>query len=184
VSPINGTVDAVDIKVGQAIMPGLPAIRVVNFKNLKIKAEVAEKFAPLVKTGSEVRVIIPDMNDSIETKVSYSARAINTLNRTFTVEVMLDGSKEYHPNMFARLKVTTYISKTPVISVPVKLIQRDGSNQYVLVVNGKITAKKIVKTGQSYNGSMEILEGLNEGDMIITNGQVGLLEGDKVMYKN
>ncbi len=180
ISPIDGTVDAVDIKPGSAIAPGMPAIRVVNMNKLKIKAEVAEKFAPQIKTGNEVRVIIPDMNDSVDTKISYSARTINQLNRTFTVEVKLDGKKEYHPNMFARLKITTYVSKEPKISVPMKLIQRDGTNDYVMIKKGDVAEKKIVNIGQTYNGVAEIISGLNEGDQIISNGHIGLPAGEKV----
>ena len=40
-SPINGTVDAVDIKMGQSFAPGMPGLRVVNFSKLKIQADVA-----------------------------------------------------------------------------------------------------------------------------------------------
>jgi membrane fusion protein, multidrug efflux system len=180
ISPIDGTVDAVDIKAGSAIAPGIPAIRVVNLSKLKIKAEVAEKFAPQIKTGNDVRVIIPDMNDSVDTKISYSARTINPLNRTFTVEVNLDGKKEYHPNMFARLKITTYTSSAPVISVPIKVIQRDGTNSYVLVKNGEKAEKKIVTLGQTYNGVAEITSGLKDGDAVISNGHIGLPAGEKV----
>ena len=35
ISPINGTIDAVDIKLGQMVSPGMPSIRVINFSNLK-----------------------------------------------------------------------------------------------------------------------------------------------------
>jgi len=180
ISPIDGVVDAVDVKVGGAVAPGFPAIRVINMSKLKVKAEVAEKFSPQIKTGTPVRIIIPDMNDSLDTKVSYAARAINMLNRTFTVEVNLDNSKEYHPNMFARMKLTTYTSPTPVISLPIKYIQRDGTNSYVMLdVNGK-AVKRIVKLGQSYNGITEITEGLKDGEVVISNGQVGLMDGDKI----
>src|SRR6185437_7425038 len=57
ISPINGTVDMVNIKVGQSVMPGLNAITVINFSNLKVKADVAESYANRVKTGNEVQVL-------------------------------------------------------------------------------------------------------------------------------
>jgi membrane fusion protein, multidrug efflux system len=180
ISPIDGTVDAVDIKVGSAIAPGLPAIRVLNMNKLKIKAEVAEKFAPKIKTGNDVRVVIPDMNDSVDTKVSYASRAINTLNRTFTVEVNLDNKKEYHPNMFARLKIITYTSPGNVVAIPMKLIQRDGTNSYVMIMNGDKAEKRIVTIGQTYNGLAEITEGLRGDETVISNGHMGLPEGEKV----
>lgn len=180
ISPIDGTIDAVDIKAGSAVAPGMPAIRVVNMSKLKIKADVAEKFAPLIKKGNEVRVLIPDMNDSIDTKISYAAKTINTLNRTFTVEVKLDGNKDYHPNMFAKLMITTYSSASAVVQLPVKLIQRDGTNSYVMIKNGNKAEKRILKIGQSYNGVTEILDGVKTGDEIISNGFLGLQDGTAI----
>jgi RND family efflux transporter MFP subunit len=180
ISPIDGTIDAVDIKAGSAVAPGMPAIRVVNMSKLKIKADVAEKFAPLIKKGNEVRVLIPDMNDSIDTQISYAAKTINTLNRTFTVEVKLDGNKDYHPNMFAKLMITTYSSASAVVQLPVKLIQRDGTNSYVMIKNGNKAEKRILKIGQSYNGVTEILDGVKTGDEIISNGFLGLQDGTAI----
>ena len=180
ISPIDGVVDAVDVKVGSAVAPGLPAIRVVNMSKLKIKAEVAEKFAPQIKAGHDVRVILPDMNDSIDAKITYASKTINPMNRTFTVEVNLVGNKDYHPNMFARLKITTYTSSEPVISIPVKLIQRDGTNEYVMLKNGDKAEKRIIQTGQTYNGVAEIISGLKSGETIVTNGQVDLQDGEIV----
>jgi RND family efflux transporter MFP subunit len=49
ISPINGTVDNVNLKIGQAVAPGMPAIGVINFSNLKVKADVAESYTSRVK---------------------------------------------------------------------------------------------------------------------------------------
>ena len=66
-SPINGTVDALDIKLGQMAAPGMQAIRVLNFANLKVKGEVAEGFASRVKKGNPVEIVFPDTQDTITT---------------------------------------------------------------------------------------------------------------------
>src|SRR5207237_607033 len=136
ISPINGTVDAVNIKLGQLVTPGMPAINVVNFSNLKVKADVAETYASRIKKGNEVFIFFPDMNDSVVSKINYSSRAINPLNRTFGLEVLLDNTKEYHPNMVAKLKINDFQSPTPEIVVPVKFIQRGTSETYVFVAEG------------------------------------------------
>jgi len=184
ISPINGTVDMVNIKVGQSVMPGLNAITVINFSNLKVKADVAESYANRVKTGNEVQVLFPDTKDSINAKVSYASRAISNLSRTFNVEVNLDNSKEYHPNMVAKLRINDFQSPTPEIVVPVKYIQRGTSSNYVLVAeNGKAT-KKIIKTNREYNGLIEVVDGLKAGDMLITAGYDILNDGDLITLKN
>jgi membrane fusion protein, multidrug efflux system len=183
ISPINGTVDAVNIKLGQLVAPGIPAINVVNFSNLKVKADIAESYAARVKKGNEVIVYFPDMNDSVTAKINYAARAINTLNRTFGVEILLDGGKDYHPNMVAKLKINDYQSPTPSIVIPVKFIQRGTAENYVYVVIGNKTAKKVIKTGREYNGMAEVTEGLAAGDLLITAGYDLVNDGEAVTLK-
>lgn len=184
ISPINGTVDAVDIKLGQAVAPGVPAIRVINFSNLKVKADVAESYASKIRKGSEVVVHFPDTDDSIVTKVNFVSRAINNASRTFTVEVLLDDKKEYHPNMVARLNINDYQSSQPAITVPVRTIQKDESNQsFVFVAENGIARKKVVTIGKEYKGQAEITSGLKEGDILVTLGYDLLNDGDKIEYK-
>jgi membrane fusion protein (multidrug efflux system) len=151
ISPINGTIDAVNIKIGQAVAPGVSAINVINFSNLKIKADVSESYASRVKIGNEALVLFPDIHDSISSKVNYASRAINNLTRTFGVEVLLDNSKEYHPNMVAKLKINDYQSASPMVTVPVKFIQKGTNENFVLVAeNGKVI-KKVIKVSHEYN---------------------------------
>jgi len=183
ISPINGTVDAINIKIGQAVAPGVPAINVINFSNLKVKADVSESYATRVKVGNETLVLFPDMHDSIASKINYSSRAINNLTRTFGVEVLLDNKKEYHPNMVAKLKINDYQSATPKIVVPVKFIQKGANENFVLIsVNGKVV-KNMIKISHEYNGLAEISEGLNDGDLLITEGYDLINEGDNVNVK-
>jgi RND family efflux transporter MFP subunit len=183
ISPINGTVDAVDIKLGQAVSPGMQAIRVINFSNLKVKADIAESYASKIKKGSEVIVHFPDTQDSLVTKVNFVARAINNASRTFTVEVLLDDKKEYHPNMVARLNINDYQSPKPVITIPVRTIQKDESNMpFVFVAENGVAKKRIVKLGKEYRGQAEITEGLKEGDVLVTLGYDLINEGDAITY--
>src|ERR1043165_4905189 len=180
---INGTVDAVDVKLGQAVAPGLPAIRVINFSNLKVKADVAESYASKVKKGSEVIVYFPDTQDSLVTKVNFVSRAINNASRTFTVEVVLDDKKEYHPNMVARLNINDYQSPAPAIVIPVRTIQKDEAGlPFVFVAENGIAKKHLVKLGKAYRGQAEILEGLKEGEQLVTLGYDLINEGDKIEY--
>jgi RND family efflux transporter MFP subunit len=183
ISPINGTVDAVNIKLAQSIAPGVAAINVVNFSNLKIKSDLAETYSSRVKKGNDVQIFFPDMNDSILGKVNYSARAINNLTRTFGVEVLLDNKKEYHPNMVTKLKINDYQSAKPVIVLPIKFIQKGAQESYVLVAENGIAVKKSIKISREYSGLAEIMEGLREGDMLITDGFDLINEGDKIEIK-
>lgn len=183
ISPINGTVDGVNIKIGQAIAPGMGAITVINFSNLKVKADVAETYASRVKNGNLVQVFFPDMQDSINSKIYYASRAINNLTRTFGVEVLLDNSKEFHPNMVAKLKINDYQSATPKITVPVKFIQKGTNESFVLVAENGKAVKKVINISREYKGLSEVTDGLKEGDLLITEGYDLINEGDNISVK-
>jgi membrane fusion protein, multidrug efflux system len=187
-SPINGTVEEINIKVGQLSSPQspIPAFRVVNFNTVKVKAEVAEGYSKKVSVGDNVKIMFPDLEREIDAKITAVSRYINPLNRTFQVEVRIDPTKDgFKANMIAILKITDY-KNDKAISLPVKYIQTEDEGDYVFIVetkNGKQYAKKVtLKQGLSYNGIVEITEGLNAGDKIITAGYLELESGEEIKF--
>jgi RND family efflux transporter MFP subunit len=187
ISPINGTVDAVNVKVGQTVAPGLAAINVVNFSHLKVKAELAETYSNRIKEGNTVQIFFPDINDSISAKVSYASKSINPMSRTFTVEVPLANNKNLRPNMVAKLKIKDYVSIKPTIVIPVKFIQKGVEESYVLIAkNGKAVKKKVL-VGKEYNGLAEIISGtengVTDGDLLIIEGYDLINDGDPISLK-
>lgn len=184
ISPINGTIDAIDIKLGQLTAPGMPAIRVINFTNLKLKADLAESYASKVHKGDEVLIKFPDSNDSLVAKVNYVSRAINAMSRTFNIEILLDTKKEYHPNQIAILNINDYISAKPTTAIALNYVQKDlKGSTFVLVAENNKAVKRTVKLGKEYNGRVEITEGLTPSDVLITSGYDGLNEGDAIKIK-
>jgi RND family efflux transporter MFP subunit len=185
-SPISGTVDEVDVKLGSATAPGYPAFRVVNLSNLKVKGEVAESFISKVKTGSDVILFFPDQNKEVKTKLTYSGQAVNKLNRTFNVEAAIspkDGN--FFPNQVVILKIVDYVNPNSFI-VPVSSLMKSSDGEYVFVAsneNGKMISKrKIISSGMTYNGIAEIKTGIESGDKIITTGNQNLVEGDLIRF--
>ncbi|MCC6691176.1 MAG: efflux RND transporter periplasmic adaptor subunit [Bacteroidia bacterium] len=180
-SPIDGTVDEVYVKLGQTAAPGFPAVRVVNFSNLKVKAEVPENYAAKVKKGNNSIVLFPDINDTVAAPISFSAKVINSLNRTFNVEVALDNNKDYRPNMIAVVKIIDYVNKE-AIAIPVGTVQHAEDGDFVFIETGGKAKKIKVTLGHEYNGTAEIISGLKEGDKLITTGYQDLNEGEAIRY--
>ncbi len=182
---VNGTIDVVNLKIGQMAMPGMPYFTIVNFNKLKVKADVAETFANKIKQGNVAQVEFPDINKSITSKITYSGKGISTLNRTFGVEVALPNDNTYLPNMIAVLKIIDY-SKDNAIVIPVNCIQnsQDGTNVYVAVTEkGKTIAKKrLIKVGSTYNDKAEILSGLEKDEKLITVGYGDLNDGELIKF--
>jgi membrane fusion protein (multidrug efflux system) len=179
----NGTVDEVSIKVGQNVAPGVPCITVINPDALKVKADLSEAYASIVKIGDAVSITFPDIQKTISAKVSYSSKTIDKMSRTFNVEINLPSDNDLSPNMVSQIKIVDY-NKANAIVVPINAIQEIDGSQIVFIAiqkANKLIAKKItVQVGKQYNGLSEILSGLNEGDNVISVGFQDLTDGQTV----
>lgn len=178
-SPISGTVDQMDLKLGQVAQPGATGIRIVNADKLKVKADIPESYTGSVSTGNTVKVIFPDANDSLTAKVSFAAKVIDPASRSYAAEVALPQRKDLRPNMTAVLKIADY-SKQNIIVVPVKSIQHSEAGDFVFLDQNNIAKKVKVTVGTTYGGQSEIRSGLKEGDLLITDGAADVEDGDKV----
>jgi RND family efflux transporter MFP subunit len=183
-APIDGTVDDLNLKTGEMPTPGTGGIRIVNYAKSKVLADISESYLGKIKAGDEVIVNFPDINQQITTTVKTVSSAVNTNNRTFTVEIAVDAAKyNLHPNMIAVVKINDYTNKS-VITVPMNAVQHDeqGSFVYVLTQEGgnNVVHKKSIQPGQNYGNQLEVLSGLNAGDKVITTGYQNVAEGQNV----
>lgn len=190
-APIDGVVDAINLKVGELASPGFSNIIVVNTSKLRVKGEVAEGYVTMVKTGNPVSLYFPDANKTVDSKITYSGRMINNLNRTFSVEVALPSREEgIVPNMISVIKINDYSNDSALV-VPLSAIQEtsDGKTFVFVAVKGKdnkmVAEKRMVTYQMTYNGFAEIKpgQGLNPGDQLITDGSADLNQGDIVSAK-
>jgi membrane fusion protein (multidrug efflux system) len=181
-SPIAGVVDNLQVKVGQNIAPGMPAARVVNNSELKITAKVSEAFSTQIKKGDKVRVTFPDLDKTIDAKVTFSARNIDALSRTFIVEASLPSSADLRPNMSAIVKVI-YETSPSAILVPINLVQTVNGEKIVYVAEQEgaktVARKKVITVSGVYDNLAEV-SGVVKGDQLITVGYQGLNDGELI----
>jgi len=178
-SPITGTIDQMDLKLGQIIQPGTNGIRIVNADNLKVKADVPESYSESVNQGDKVMILFPDANDSLKTTVTFAAKVIDPTSRSFAVEIKLPQNKALRPNMTAIIKIADY-SKNNSLVIPINAIQRSETGDYVFVDENGVAKKRLIKGGAIYGGKSEILSGLKSGDQLITEGANEVEDGDKI----
>jgi membrane fusion protein (multidrug efflux system) len=178
-SPINGTIDQMDLKLGQVASPGQTGIRIVNADVLKVKADVPESYSGVVAQGNQVKILVPDANDSLTTNLTFAAKVIDPTSRSFAIEVRLPDRKTLRPNMTAILKIASY-TKNNALVIPVKAIQKSETGDYVFVNNNGTAKKVVIKAGATYGGQTEILSGLKTGDVLVTDGATDIEDGDKI----
>ncbi|WP_345106143.1 efflux RND transporter periplasmic adaptor subunit [Mucilaginibacter panaciglaebae] len=179
ISPISGTIDQMDLKLGQVAQPGVTGIRIVNADVLKVKADVPESYASRVNQGDNVKIVVPDANDSLSARLTFAAKAIDPTSRSFAIEIALPTRKTLRPNMTAIIKIADY-SNNKAIVIPLNAIQKSEQGDYVYVNDNGVAKRKNIKVGSSYGSLSEILSGLTPGDQLITAGASDLNDGDKV----
>lgn len=185
-APTSGTVDMVQLKVGQAISPGMPLCAIVNMSDLKMVGNVTEAYIAKVKKGDKVQLYFPDTDKEISSSISFVSKIISPQSRTFTVESKLP-SGDFRSNQIAVIKIVDY-ANPKAITIPVNLIQTDASGDFVLGIertqepNRGVVKKYLIKQGQNYNGLVEIVEGLKAGDEVISTGYQEIVEGEVVAF--
>jgi membrane fusion protein (multidrug efflux system) len=188
-SPINGMVDAVNIKVGEYAAPGMMgSFRVVNFGKMKVKAKVADSYIGKVKMGNPVRIFLADINDTIQGKISFVSKVVNPMTRTFDIEIGLGAtSTEVRPNMMASLKINDE-NIANAMSILSNLVQKDASgSMYVMISEGSaakmIARKRLVNTGISSGDRIIVIEGLSGNEQLIEAGYQEVVDGQLISLK-
>ena len=181
-SPINGVVEEIMLKKGELASPGMQLMQIVDLEKLKVTAKLSENYLPIIKKGDLVTITFPSFPELVlEKPVTRIGNVINRQNRTFIVEVELNNQKGVlKPNLLANIKINDYNSNSSIV-VPSMVIREDmvGSYLYVAEENGDgvISAKKYVEVGKAYQDQTEIVSGLSEGEIIITDGYSNVSDG-------
>jgi len=181
-SDVDGVAEEVNVKVGELFM-GPGQIKIVNTTHLKLTAQVPENYAGKIKVGTETSLNFPDIQKIISSKLTVVGNVIDPLNRSFYVEAKLPMDKNFRPNQLVQVKIKDYEKKNAV-SAPINLLQNDEKGKFIYVAvteNKKLVARKrAVTVGQYYGNNIEILSGLNAGDIIVTEGYQSLFDGQSI----
>ena len=184
-APISGAVERVMAKTGEVAAPGMPLASLVNLGSLKATANVPDTYLSNIKMGDAVKVALPDLGREINARVTFISKLVNAANRTFKNEASIPSSADIKPNMISVLNIAD-INKANALVIKQNYIQSTELGDVVYVAetegNKKVAKARKVKTGVSYNGEIEITDGLRAGDLIVTEGYQDLVDGQVISY--
>ena len=165
-SPIDGVVRERHAFAGEYRAAGSPIVTVVRQDPLRLQLAVPERAAVDVRVGQPVRVSIEGDSRSYDGRIVRLSPAVTEGNRTLPVEAEVpnhDGS--LRPGGFATAEIVT--SRDEALTVPQSaLITFAGVEKVMTVADGK-TREQQVRTGRRLAGVVEILEGLEPGQLVI-----------------
>lgn len=185
-SPIAGVVTARPVKIAETVPVGGLVASVVSTDSLYIEAFIDEADAAKVAIGQQVNVTMDAYPENAMKGEVYMISPVVLGNkqeaRTFEARVkLLDKSIKTKPGMSADVEVIVN-KKEHVLIIPSQVIIEKNDAKYVYVGNDNKAVLRQIKTGQLNWSYTEVTEGLQEGDIVITNPDIAGLK-DKARIK-
>ena len=182
-SPMSGVVADRPVYPGELAQPGQPLVSLVDISSLVARANVPVKDAVSIKPGVPARVAGPD--GDLPGKVTVVSPAVDPSTTTVEVWVTLANPEEkLKPGGTVHLSIIAgTITDTIIIPASALLNLDEGGEKVMIVVgtdkNATAQERKVV-TGVRQGARVQVISGVQEGDMVITSGGLGLDDKAKV----
>ncbi|MDR3611088.1 MAG: efflux RND transporter periplasmic adaptor subunit [Ignavibacteriaceae bacterium] len=178
-TPLSGIVTAVNANVGDLANPGVVLAVIANSQNMKAVFSVGENDVPGFYVGQPANVYSELKPDLIKNgKIVQISRSANVQSRTFEMKALFSNTadKWFKPGMFCRVNVDLKNLKG-TLAIPYSSVIMDNYTSVVFVVKDGKASLKNIKTGITDGKLIEVLSGLNEGDVVVTLGMNKLKDG-------
>lgn len=180
-APISGIVSRRLIKIGNMMKTDQPTFQVTDFDPLLAVLHVPEKEMRKLHVGFPARLTADALPDSeFKGKISRISPIVDAGTGTFKVTVEVsDKTLRLKPGMFTRVGIV-YDTHENAILVPKNAILTEDTQAWVFVVDSDTVTKEEVQIGYSNSTHVEVVLGLEVGDMVVTTGLGSLRDGSKV----
>lgn len=175
-SPIDGVVTDRPLFVGDLAVANQPLLTIMNVGKIIAKSHIPQAEASALKVGDEASISVPGVADSFKAKVTLVSPALDPGSTTVEVWATTDREhRELKPGASVQVYITAQTLKNAVV-VPASAVftETEGGGKYVCIAGSDSHLHfKSVKTGIRDDQSLQITDGVNPGDPIITSGCYG-----------
>jgi membrane fusion protein (multidrug efflux system) len=180
-APFAGVVGLRNVSVGSFVSPGDVITTLDDISPIKGDFTVPERLIGMLKPGLKIEASVAAYpGETFDGTVSNVDTRIDPATRAVTVRAEIPNeARRLLPGML--MSVTLIVSEREAIAVPESALVAQGSSRYVFRIDAEAKAHRVdVKTGLVKPGSVEILEGLNEGDRVVSQGTNKVTPGQPV----
>jgi len=181
-APTDGIVARRMVEEGDMANPGMPLINLETSGSMKVVAHLAEKDVALVQTGDVLTVDVTSLDGVVFTAtVDRMTPAANPGSRTYDIEAVIENpDPRLRSGMFARVSVP--VGERTAVLVPAEALVHRGQLTGVWVVDpGRVLHLRWVRVGHAHADLVEVLSGLDGGEILALPAGQQLVEGDKVV---
>lgn len=160
---------------------GSSIVSIMNYEKMMMEINLPESAIGEVEVGQEVAFTHYTLeNDTIHGTVSELSPAISPETRTFKGKLLIDNSELLiRPGMFVKADIVVDQSENTIV-IPKEIVMNNRGRKYVFVIERGVARYRNIRTGLEDKDYIEVLEGLNLQDQLVTRGYETLRDGSKV----
>jgi RND family efflux transporter MFP subunit len=180
VAPLSGYADKRRVDPGALVSPSTPLCTIVTIDPVKVVLNVPESDISLLQIGRPAAVSVSGAAANYEGRIERVAPTVDAATRTTMAEIIVpNNAGALRPGMYAEVVLITRDKSDALIVPEGALVRGNGQASVLRVVDGTARASRVT-LGIIGEGRAEVLEGVEEGDVIIVKGQYLVDDGDRV----
>jgi cobalt-zinc-cadmium efflux system membrane fusion protein len=174
-APIAGRVIRNNAVLGAMIEPTTEIMIILNPISLCIDAEIYEKDLAKIKAQQEVEIAVPAYpEETFGGQIYYIGDIVHPETRTITVRTRVPNKDfKLKPGMFADIKILLH-QRENAVTVPIEAVLDDLDKKVIFVQERNNYICRIVEVGPKFNGLIEIVKGLKQGEIVVVEGNYQL----------
>ncbi|MFZ4456371.1 MAG: efflux RND transporter periplasmic adaptor subunit [Bacteroidales bacterium] len=183
-APFDGVIGLRNISLGAQITSVTSLATIRQEDKIKLDFSVPEKYGSVMKPGLDLKFTLYNSDKVYEASVIASECEIEQSTRSMKVRAVVKSrGTDLIPGAFAHVQLTLGENKSALMIPSQALIPQERNKSVILVKNGTAHFVK-VKTGNRKVSNVEIIEGIQAGDTVVTSGILFLKEGDLIRFSN
>jgi RND family efflux transporter MFP subunit len=183
-APFAGRITERKVVPGQRVAAAASTFTLGDFSPLRIRVHLPEAVARKVEVGQRVLVAPEALDETCEASVERISPVVDPATSTVRLTLLLaESENQARVGGFAKVRITTD-SHHDALAIPKLALVEEGALRSVFVAEADTVRKIEVRTGLYDESHVEVLEGLEAGDYIVTMGQGGLRTGSQIKVLN
>lgn len=183
-APFDGIIGLRNISVGAQVTPSTLLATIRTEDKLKMDFSVPEKYSSAIRPGMKIEFTMSNDDQTYEATVFATEQGIDVATRNLKVRALVESrSPRLIPGAFTDVNLQLNENKDALLIPTQAIIPSEQTKSVIVARNGKAHFT-LVKTGVRKASAIEITEGLQAGDTIVTTGILFLKEGSKLSYSS
>ena len=179
VSPVDGFVARRAVDPGAFVGNNAPVVDVVDIRRVRLIVNVVEKDLRQVQEGDTALVNVDAFpGETFSGRIARVAPVLDPTTRTAAMEIEIPNPGfRLKPGMYARVNITTDNKRDALVVPASSVVDVNGRRGLYMATEAGTASFRAVRVGIEDQTQIEILEGINEGDVVVTTGAAALTDG-------